>query len=114
MSLSRRSRPVWLVGRGQLLDDRVGQLVQVNLIEPKVVDEVVVEHALPGMTRTAPRRIMVWRTSTNPIATTSSNTVVPKPTPRTSTFETSSPNLSTPRCRRVQERRECTAAAGTL
>lgn len=34
--------------------------LQVNLIEPKVVDEVVVEHALPGMTRTAPRRILVW------------------------------------------------------
>lgn len=42
----------WLTGWNSML--------QVNLAEPKVVDEVVVEHPLPGMTRTAPRRILVW------------------------------------------------------
>ncbi|EST07460.1 Sad1/UNC-like, C-terminal [Kalmanozyma brasiliensis GHG001] len=42
----------WMTGWGSLL--------QVNLAEPKVIEEVVVEHALPGMARTAPRRILVW------------------------------------------------------
>ncbi|CBQ71707.1 conserved hypothetical protein [Sporisorium reilianum SRZ2] len=42
----------WMTGWNSLL--------QVQLAEPKVVDQVVVEHPLPGMTRTAPRRIIVW------------------------------------------------------
>lgn len=42
----------WMTGWNSML--------QVNLAEPKVVDEVVVEHPLPGMARTAPRRIIVW------------------------------------------------------
>lgn len=42
----------WMTGWNSML--------QVNLAEPKVVDEVVLEHPLPGMTRTAPRRVIVW------------------------------------------------------
>ncbi|SPO24668.1 uncharacterized protein UTRI_01634_B [Ustilago trichophora] len=42
----------WMTGWNSML--------QVNLAEPKVVDDVVVEHPLPGMIRTAPRRILVW------------------------------------------------------
>ncbi|SAM79706.1 uncharacterized protein UBRO_02200 [Ustilago bromivora] len=42
----------WMTGWNSLL--------QVNLAEPKVVEELMVEHPLPGMTRTAPRRIMAW------------------------------------------------------
>lgn len=42
----------WMTGWNSLL--------QVQLAEPKVVDQLVVEHPLPGMTRTAPRRIIVW------------------------------------------------------
>lgn len=34
--------------------------LQVHLNEPKVVEGLVVEHPLPGMIRTAPRRIIVW------------------------------------------------------
>ncbi|TKY86653.1 hypothetical protein EX895_004293 [Sporisorium graminicola] len=42
----------WMTGWNSLL--------QVQLAEPKVIDQLVVEHPLPGMTRTAPRRIVVW------------------------------------------------------
>ncbi|KAJ1028781.1 hypothetical protein NDA16_001946 [Ustilago loliicola] len=42
----------WMTGWNSML--------QVNLAEPKVVDELVVEHPLPGMARTAPRRIIAW------------------------------------------------------
>lgn len=42
----------WMTGWNSLL--------QVQLAEPKVVDQLAVEHPLPGMTRTAPRRVIVW------------------------------------------------------
>ncbi|KAI3478427.1 hypothetical protein L1887_59634 [Cichorium endivia] len=44
----------WMTGWNSMID--------VNLAAPKVVDEVVLEHPLPGMARTAPRRVIVWGT----------------------------------------------------
>ncbi|SNX83420.1 uncharacterized protein MEPE_02127 [Melanopsichium pennsylvanicum] len=48
------------LGRGDCWMTGWGSMLHVKLAETKVVDELVVEHALPGMARTAPRRIMVW------------------------------------------------------
>lgn len=42
----------WLTGWNSML--------QVQLADRKVVEELVIEHPLPGMSRTAPRRIIVW------------------------------------------------------
>ncbi|PWZ00808.1 hypothetical protein BCV70DRAFT_160658 [Testicularia cyperi] len=42
----------WMTGWNSIL--------QVNLSSTKVIDEVVLEHPLPGMLRTAPRRVIVW------------------------------------------------------
>lgn len=42
----------WMTGWNSFL--------QVQLVETKVVEGLAVEHALPGMVRTAPRRILVW------------------------------------------------------
>lgn len=42
----------WMTGWNSML--------QVNLSSTRVVDQVVLEHPLPGMARTAPRRVIVW------------------------------------------------------